>query len=362
MRRALVQFAAAAVLGLGLNGVGSAPVLATPPSAPTSPDGDLGAAVADFIGDNPGGVVMLVVEDGVATTATAGSANASGDPMTPDTVFRIGSLSKPFVAAMVMQLVDEGAVDLDAPLSTYLPATLVGGEVHVRDLLRHRSGLPNYVDTDAFIADALADRDRVFTDAELLAYIADLPVGEPDHEYLYSQTNYLLLGQLIATLDGTDLATALADRITGPLGLASTQLAVAGAEPIDGLAGGWYPDVVDGDPAAPYDSIVSGAGPGGAIVSTASDLHTFLAALFGGELISDGALAEMTATEPDDYGLGLGYVELPSGAGLFGHDGEIFGYLAIMAIEPSSGNTVVVLVNNGELDPFALVEPVISNW
>lgn len=139
IRRLVVAGAlASATVAAALN----APAAASTTPPPTSPGFDLDAAAADMVGEGPGGAAVLVVRDGVTTATAAGVANAAGDPMTPDTVFRIGSLTKPFVATLVLQLVDDGLVDIDQPLSTYLPDTPVGGDVIVRDLLRHRSGVP----------------------------------------------------------------------------------------------------------------------------------------------------------------------------------------------------------------------------
>ena len=340
---------------------GAARVASAPPS--TEPVLDLDAAAAAFVGDHPGGVAVLVVEDGTTTAVAAGVANAAGEPMTTDAVFRIGSLTKPFVGTIVMQLVDDGLVDLDEPLSTYLPDTPVGGDVRVRDLLRHRSGLPNYTDADDFLAEVLADRDRHFTPDEVLGLIAEIPPGEPDREFAYSNTNYILLGQLIEHVEGSDLDTVLRDRIAGPLGLEATQLAIAGSAAIDGLAGAWSPDVpLDGDPAASYDSIASLAWSAGGIVSTVSDLRAFLDGLFGGELMSEAAFAEMTTTEPDEYGLGIGLLVLPTGTRLFGHEGGIPGYLSLMAIEPVSGDILVVLTNSDDLQPVELAEQILADW
>jgi D-alanyl-D-alanine carboxypeptidase len=122
------------------------------------------------------------------------------------------------------------------------------------------------------------------------------------------------------------------------------------------------PGVVDGDPTAEFDSIASGAWSAGAVVSTTSELRTFLDALFDGELISHDALTEMTDADPDGYGLGIGTLDLASGTRLYGHSGEIFGYLSFMAIEPSTGDTLVILNNNSELDPSEPADQILLHW
>jgi len=144
---------------------------------------ELRASVEAFVGSEPGGASVLVVRDGVATTAVVGNATSRGDLITPETRFRVGSISKMFVAAMVMQLVAEGRVDLDLPLSTYLPDTTVGADVPIRALLRNRSGLANYACDEDFVVDSFEDPTRVFTPAELLGYLSDAPVAEPDTQF-----------------------------------------------------------------------------------------------------------------------------------------------------------------------------------
>ena len=190
-----------------------------PPAASIAGTFALDELLVEFVGGQDGGVAALIVRNGATSTAATGVANAAGDPVTPVTPFRVGSISKPFVATMILQLVDEGRVDLEQPLSTYLPDTPIGSEVTIRALLSHRSGLPNYTDIDVAINDALADRSRQFTPDEILGYIDSIPAGEADQRFSYSNTNYILLGQLIELLDGSDLNTALHNRITGPLRL-----------------------------------------------------------------------------------------------------------------------------------------------
>ncbi len=332
-----------------------------PPPATSSSD-DLDALLVDALGEQDGGVAVLSIRDGTTTSAVAGDANAAGDPIAADTPFRVGSISKPFIATIVLQLVDEGSVDLDEPLSTYLPNTPIGGDVPIRMLLDHGSGLPNYTDQSAFIPDVFADRNRVFTPNEILAWVDGAATGEPGQSFAYSNTNYILLGQLIEQVTGTDLDTALRQRITEPLGLEATRFAtVEGANP-DGLAAPWSSAVFDGDPDAAYDSIASSAWSAGSLTSTTGELATFLEALFAGNLVSPDALDEMTEAGPDGYGLGLGVLDHPSGTRFYGHDGGIPGFTSFAAFDPSTGDTVVVLSNNDEVVAPDLALNIIDNW
>jgi D-alanyl-D-alanine carboxypeptidase len=329
---------------------------------PSSGDDDLDALLVDALGERDGGVAVLSIRDGETVAAVAGRANAAGDPITRDTPFRVGSISKPFVATMVLQLVDEGSVDLDATLSTYLPNTPIGGDVPIRMLLNHRSGLPNYTDGPAFIPDVLEDRNRVFAPDEILDWVDDAVTGEPGQQSAYSNTNYILLGQLIEQVTGTDLGTALRERISEPLGLEATRFATVETANPDRLAAPWSSAVFDGDPDAAYDSIASSAWAAGSLTSTSSELATFFDALFAGTLISPDALDAMTEAGPDGYGLGLGVLDHPSGTRFYGHNGGIAGYTSFAAFDPRTSDTLVVLTNNDEVIADELALNIIDNW
>jgi D-alanyl-D-alanine carboxypeptidase len=204
-------------------------------------------------------------------------------------------------------------------------------------------------------ADSRRDPSRWFSAAEIVGYAAAMGPNGSDQGG-YSNTNYILLGQLVELLDGTDLATALATRIIAPLGLTATRLATEDEPGAARLAGGWTTGWLDGiplhgDPDTPYNSIISSGG----LISTTGDIATFLTALFAGDLTSANALGEMTTIGDSGNGLGLFPVVLDSGRSGLGHNGWTGGYRSLMAINPSSGDVVVVLTNNDDLAPEAML-------
>jgi len=332
------------------------------PSASTATVFDLDGVVGDFVGGADGGAVVLTVRRGEVTVSAVGVADATGTPLTAEMPFRVGSVSKPLVATIVLQMVDEGAVDLDQSLAVYLPDTPVGGEVSVRALLSHQSGIANYTDQRGFFPDVFGDRTRTFSPEEVLGYVAEVPGGSAG-EFSYSNTNYILLGQLIEAVDGVTLNNSLQTRIAEPLGLNSTVFAGRGVDAPDGLVGGWSPDVSSGDARSPYESVASSAWAAGSLVSTAADLEDFLTALFSGELISPDALAAMTDTSATGYGLGLFEPRL---IGLdspgYAHNGSFFGYSAFVDFSPNSGDTIVILTNNDQLVADELAGRILTNW
>ena len=306
--------------------------------------------VSDFVGDQPGGIDILIRDNGISTRAAAGIADNDGTVLMPGRPFRVGSISKPFVAVLVMQLVDEGLVELEESLGTYLPGISVGADVTIRQLLNHTSGIANYTENEQIIADVLADREREFTPAEILGYVEVADSGDPG-TFAYSNTNYILLGQLVEQVDGRSLNESLARRIAEPLGLVSTSFAIDDASTPDDLVAGWGSQgLLTGDLNAPYTSIASGAWAAGALVSTTDELMIFLDALTSGALVSQSSLEQMTNFGDGESGLGVFEIFLDANEPGFGHSGRITGFTSIMAIAPGSGRLIVSLNNNDELE------------
>ncbi|MDN3241999.1 serine hydrolase domain-containing protein [Glycomyces tritici] len=273
--------------------------------------------------------------DGIdAWTLTSGSASATADrPITPTDHFRAASQTKTFTAAVVLQLVDEGLVDLDAPIERYLPGVVAGngydGEaISVRQLLQHTSGVARDVNG------AKPGADGTFSLAELVrAGLSRPPLFAPGTGFGYSNVNYHLTGMLIERLTGRTVSEAITEQIIEPLNLTGTSFPGPGdrtlpAPHVPGYQGGrlgpffyWYETT--------FNLEMSFAGSAGAITSTLTDLAAFQRALADGEVVSYETLAEMreTATTPaefgDGYGLGLMRLELSCGGEAWGHAGDL---------------------------------------
>lgn len=323
--------------------------------------GILADSVADFVGEGPGGADVLIRRGGITSQTAAGTATAEGEALAPGRPFRVGSISKPFIATIVLQLVDEGLVDLDAPLIDVLPDTSIGSDTTIRQLLSHQSGIPNYTANPGFFPVVLADPMRAFEPSEVLDF-ATGPIGDSVGSFSYSNTNYILLGQLIEHLDGGDLNASLERRITEPIGLNATFFATAERPAPADLVAAWSPGVLSGEPEAPYTAIATSAWSAGALISTTENLAAFLDALFDGGLVSGDALAQMTATGADGYGLGLFAAQLGPGQDGFAHNGGIPGYSSTMAINPESGDTLVILTNSDALVADRLAPRIINVW
>lgn len=311
--------------------------------------------VDEWAAAGEGGIaVALAGDDDDLDVLVAGVTGLDGEPVAADSPFRVGSISKTLVATMVLQLVDEGELALDDPVGRHLPDLGLPGDVTIRQLLSHRSGLPEYTDGEVVPAVTGDDTARAWTPEEVFGLVAGQPVDfAPDAEFRYSNTNYVVAGLLLEQASGESLAANLEQRIVEPLGLAHTWFAPDDERrPITGFAE-WLPEgTTDG---GPYTAMETTAGAAGALVSTAPDLATFLRALAHGELLDAATYAEMTAGFPEaGHGLGL-FPDDPPTATAITNNGAIPGFLASIRYDPATEDLVVVLVNDDSRRPDELV-------
>lgn len=313
------------------------------------------------------GVFAQAVDGRDRQSAAAGVADVTtGAPTRPGMRHRVGSITKTFTATVLLQLVGEGRLRLDAPIGRYLPAYAVDG-VTVRMLLNHTSGIADY-DHVIFATDASLEenRHRTFTPAELAAFGLDQPAtGPPGAAWSYSNTNYVLAGMILEKITGRSVAHEITKRIIRPLGLRHTYLPGTGTRirgPHSAAYIPWYEGVlVD---FADYN--MSWAWAAGDLVSTTADLNTFYRALLTGKLLRPAQLAQMQTTVPwvpgapeyGGYGLGLYSNALPCGLA-WGHDGLVLGH-ATISWHSADGRRQVTVAQNmthyvapGQPDPIA---------
>ena len=183
---------------------------------------ELGALLDSVVAAGAPGVLVVVREDGKVRSEARGFADRSRSVrMRADERFRIGSITKTFVAALVLLLVEDGALRLDDTVERWLPGLVPAGRtITVRDLLSHTAGLFDYVEDDR----VLRDHERRWTPRELVAIAAAHPPERlrPGGRFAYSSTNYLVLGLIVEQAGGWPLARQLRERLFGPLGLRRT--------------------------------------------------------------------------------------------------------------------------------------------
>jgi D-alanyl-D-alanine carboxypeptidase len=287
-------------------------------------------------------------------------------PAPPDARFRIASITKTFVATVALQLVQEGRLRLDQPLSEHLPGFPGAERVTIRQLLNHTSGIPDYSRTHGFSKQLLAHRDRRWTTAEILGLIAGRDRDfAPGTGYQYSNTDYVVLGQVIGAVTGSTWAQQVRRRILDPLDLADTY--IAGAEPVPGgVLPGYFDADNDGDrenfeAGRPWPALETTEGPAGAIVSTVADLATFGDALFRGRLLAPTTLQQMTAEgshhpRNSNYGLGLEIWRPDYRTTVWGHGGFLPGFKSVLWYVPSRDLVIVALANDSLANPSDLAE------
>ncbi len=329
--------------------------------------------VEQYLKENaiPGAVVLIRKGDQQWQKAFGVADLKTGQPMQTDMAFRIGSNTKTMTATVALQLVQEGKLKLNDPVSKYFSNVPNGDQITIADLLEMRSGIPTYSDLKSVNQILDQEPKRVFTPQELIQYgVEQKPLFKPGTKYNYSNTNYVMLGVLIEQKTGLSLEEAFQKRIFGPLKLSRTLLPAPADTKLPppfahGYLFGTNVSTVD-DPALPKAqqkaalagkllptdvtfSNPSWAWAAGGAISTADELATYVEALVHGGLLDTAMqkkrLASLQPTNPDQpdspqYGLGL--VKLGP---MLGHDGSLPGYQSFMGHDPETGVTLIVWAN-----------------
>lgn len=315
----------------------------------------------------PGAVLLVSGPKGRQVAATGVANRRTQEAMAADTRFYIASSGKLATAAATLQLVQEGKLRLTDPVFPWVKDIEGIGKlrniraVTVEQLLKHRSGLAEYY-TEDFEAAVEEQPDKRWSAAESLAHAyGEDAQAKPGREFIYTNTNYVLLGHLIERIDGTPYADALRRRIFEPLGMAAT--GVGANRAASGLAHGY----ARGGRKRLRDISYAGWNAitgDGAVVTTAADYEAFLFGLFrDARLLPARAVARMCRPQEEDpdaaYGLGCSIEETPWGEA-WGHNGSISGFNADTWYLPKLGVAVVFMTNGDTLsdDPEILVKAV----
>lgn len=306
--------------------------------------------------DIQGVSAAVIFPDGSVWNGVSGISH-EGVPIAPEMVFAIGSATKNIVAALTLRLAEEGVLSLDAPLSSWLPPYAhVDGNITIRQLLNHTSGIYNYFDNQELWDDLMAERTRYFTPDEVLAYLEE-PYFAAGEGWRYSNTNYLLLAMIITEATGSDLSSALEAYLYQPLSLSGFYLSQEDTLPPnqahvygDNWDGGPVRDITF-VPRTSHESIIYGAG---GIFTTAENLARWSKALFEGRVLEQRSLEEMLTlvkfkpvSTMRAYGLGvLEYRKhITLGELALGHDGANIGTTTSMAYLPDHQISIVVMIN-----------------
>ncbi|MFD0268541.1 serine hydrolase domain-containing protein [Streptomyces sp. NPDC127106] len=375
IRSGLIGAVVAAVLGgaaLGTPAVAASEVRAGKPAG----HGRTQAALEESV-KGGAGVLIRSTDRNRAWKSSAGVSDLTTQtPRGADDTFRAGSITKTFVATVLLQLEAEGRLNLDDPVERWLPGTIHGNgfdgsRITVRQLLNHTSGLRD-AQNDPEVRSLttgqgfLEHRYDSWTREQLIAgALRQTSAGNPEQgKHYYSNTNYTLAGMVIEKVTGRSWATEIERRIIRPLHLRSTRL--PGADPhMPAPHSRAYRKVLAPANPEPFDvtefnpSLFTSAGD---LISTAEDLNRFYRALLGGRLLQPAQLAEMKTTVDSGggtgYGLGLSFLTLDTcKVTLWGHIGRVAGSFTVAgATEDGSRSTVINFNSDWNTNPSHIID------
>ncbi|MBC8163956.1 MAG: beta-lactamase family protein [Roseiflexaceae bacterium] len=278
---------------------------------------------------------VLVAKNGAVVIARGyGAADAAGSvPNSPETRFRLASISKQFTAMAIMQLVDRGQIGLDTPACEYLDSCPAAWQrITVRHLLSHTSGLPNFTDFGSYEATMA----QPTTPEDLVARFRDQPLlNEPGAVYRYINSGYVLLGVIVERVGGTNYGEYLDEHVFGPLGMRESGYDLGGA----GVAQGFD---APGLPCAVLHASTLFAS--GGLYSSVRDLYRWDQALYTSALLPDDLRAQMFTPQAGSYGFGW-IITQRGGQRSVEHPGLMSGAATQIVRLPEAGATVIVLSN-----------------
>jgi len=283
---------------------------------------------------------VLVAKDGKPVFRQAyGLANGEWNiPNTPETKFRLGSITKQFTAAAILKLAEEGKLKLDDPVSKYYAeAPSAWEKITVHHLLNHTSGIPSYTALPGFMGKK--DRDPL-APLEIVKLSRDLPLEfAPGEKFAYNNTGYVFLGYIVEKVAGATYESHIKKTIFDPLGMNDSGYDWPKTVLVRRAAG--YSR--DGSNAPYLDMSLPHAA--GSLYSTVDDLLKWDTALHGGKVVSKESLIKMTTPGHGNYGYGLMIGPTPSGKTVIAHGGGIYGFSTNMLRFSSDGVMAVVLAN-----------------
>jgi len=287
------------------------------------------------------GSVLVAKGDRLLINQGHGSANLEWNiPNSPDTKFRLGSITKQFTATCILLLQERGKLKVETPIKEYLrDAPPAWDKITIFNLLTHTSGVPNYTSFPEYSTLKATAR----TPEQLVASFRDKPLEfEPGSQMRYSNSGYVLLGYLIEKIAGQGYAQFLKQNVFDPVGMRNTGYDSTTAL-IDHRASGYAPGP-SGTVHADYIDMSVPFSAGG-LYSTTGDLMRWERALFGGKVLSAASLEAMTTAFKDNYAFGLAVTTTPTGDKIISHGGGINGFNTELIYAKREDVVVAVLAN-----------------
>jgi D-alanyl-D-alanine carboxypeptidase len=304
----------------------------------------------------PGATVLVLDRGSTILNAAYGVKNLlTNAPVTTDTHFEIGSITKQFTAAAILQLKEQGKLSLDDPLAKYVPEYTRAKGITIKQLLWHESGIPDF--TDAPNIEELVTKKRG-SFAAILALVKDKPLEfTPGAKEAYSNTNYEILGRIVELASGMSWDNYTRSHLFAPAAMTDSTFMSSEAH-TKNVATGY---AIDRGRLVPQPSLGDWASSAGGIISTTRDLAKWNTALFGGRIVSPSDLRLMTTSghlldgSATGYGFGL-LIDTYDGQQRYWHNGATFGFKTVNVVYPRLDQQIIVLGN----DVDVLVEGIAS--
>lgn len=305
----------------------------------------------EYAENEPGATVLVAKNGQILYRKAFGKANLELDvAMKPENVFELGSITKQFTAVAILQLMEEGKLSLEEPLSKYIPDYPRGNEIKIHHLLNHTSGIKSYTDQPSFIALARTD----MTPTALIAVTKDLPMDfSPGEKYQYNNSAYIILGFIIEQVSDMSYEEYIQKKIFTPLGMNNSYYG-SKSTIIQNRASGYQP-TGDGYKNADYLSMTLPYAAG-SLMSTVDDMLLWNQAVHNNTFISEKSkqLAFKNYNRNDGkpiyYGYGWAVNEI-AGIPTVEHGGGIFGYTTSGIYVPTENLYVIVLTNTNAKSP-----------
>jgi D-alanyl-D-alanine carboxypeptidase len=301
----------------------------------------------------PGVAVAVIAGDQTVLIARGVADRATGESLTPDHRFRVASVAKSVVASVILQLADEGELALHDSVEDWLPGVLPeNADATLEDLLRLQSGIFSYDRDERHMAPYFAgDFEYRWAPEALVGLAAEHPaLFRPGERFDYSNTNYVLLGLIIQKITDRPLADVVRERITEPLGMSTSEMAL-GSEMTAPYARGYMLGLGE-EPVDVTDISASSVFGNGNLVATVRDVAVFYGALVRGEVVSAAQLPQMFRPDPavagTHYGMGVWRFDdgiQPCGS-FVGHDGAAPGYDGTSFSRLDGARQYAVFTNN----------------
>lgn len=287
------------------------------------------------------GIVYLTQNGSVIYQWTTGE-DENGADLTVDTTMYLGSLSKQFCAAAILLLRDQGKLSVDDTLDTYFPEYTYGKDVTLKNLLSMRSGIDEMLGGDLNISDDKTEAENIVS---IKKWVFSKPLlFEPNSDYMYSNTNYFLLGNIVEQVSGQSYNDFIRENIFEPLGMTHSGFVSEVKDAPAWASGLTYDTFTAGETA---QGLTKGAGD---IASNAPDMDAWMTGLRSGKVITLDSYREMTTDCSPDFAIEYGYGMFGAPHGGVGHHGAIGSYTSYDYINEDHGYNLFIVSNDNFMD------------